>query len=239
MNAPLTISGWMRYDVVRRHIEDLAPSSILEFGVGLAGISSRIVGGRDYYGVEPDDESRRQAQQRLPGHHVVASLDEVPVGRVFDLVCAFEVIEHIEDHHAVAKQWAGLIRPGGHLLLSAPADSGRYGPWDRAAGHFRRYDRVDAEALVEAAGLDELDLRHYGYPVGNVLEMARNRVADRSDRVQKPMDEVTADSARQLQPTARTAPITQAVGSTLARAQRSFEKRGRGTGLVLLARRPT
>ena len=41
MNAPLTISGWMRYDVVRRHIEDLAPSSILE-QVSVHGLSAAV-----------------------------------------------------------------------------------------------------------------------------------------------------------------------------------------------------
>lgn len=237
MRAPLTISGWMRYDIVRDHIERLNPASILELGVGLGGISSLIADGRRYVGVEPDEESRRIAQERLPGHTIVASLEQVDREAEFDLVCAFEVIEHIEDHHGMVAEWSRRVARGGHLMLSAPADSTRFDAWDRAAGHHRRYDESDILQLASAAQLESPEIRHFGYPLGTLLERLRNFVAKRSDRVERPMDEVTADSARQLQPSWWAGGATKLVGRTAARLQRPFQVGGRGTGVVMLARR--
>ncbi len=237
MSAPLSMTGWMRYDIIRRCVDEVAPSSILELGVGMAGVSSRLPE-QGYVGVEPDDVSRSIAQQRLPGRRILGAIDDLGDDERFDLVCAFEVIEHIEDHHAVAAQWASRLAPGGHLLLSTPANSGRFGAWDRASGHYRRYDRPDIETLAEAAGLVDVQVWFYGFPIGNAFEELRNIKVRRSDRLDKPMDEITADSARQLQPSSRFAPVAEFIGTTAARLQRPLDGTERGLGLVMMARRP-
>ena len=48
-------------------------------------------------------------------------LSELAAGETFDLVCAFEVLEHIEDDDAALTEWRARVRPGGRLLLSVPA----------------------------------------------------------------------------------------------------------------------
>jgi SAM-dependent methyltransferase len=239
VTAPLSVSGWMRYDVVREVLERISPTTILELGVGLGGISSRIREGSTYVGVEPDPESRAIASRRMPGATLLADTTDIDPSRRFDLVCAFEVIEHIEDDRTAAREWVRWLRPGGHLLLSMPAGPDRYGPWDRASGHFRRYSAAGAEKLLVDAGLVPVVSRHYGYPVGYALEWSRNLVAARSERRTRPFDEVTADSARQLQPTARWAPVTRAIGTGIARAHRPFRRSRRGTGLVVVGQRLT
>ncbi len=227
----------MRLQIICRLLADVQPSSILELGVGMGGVSARLDADR-YVAVEPDAESRAVATERLPGKIVVESLEALPADEPFDLVCAFEVLEHIEDHHAVAAEWVERLRPGGHLLLSVPAFSKQYGPWDRAAGHFRRYDEADIEELTAALGLVDTQVVHYGFPVGNLLEQGRHLLAKRSDRMDRPMDEVTADSARQLQPSTRSAKLTELAGRVLSTVQRPLESSGRGTGLILLAKKP-
>ena len=49
----------------------------------------------------------------------------------FDLVMAFEVLEHIEDERGALASWVARVRPGGHLLLSVPAHHRRWGPLGR------------------------------------------------------------------------------------------------------------
>ena len=77
-------------------------------------------------------------------------------GGQFDLVCAFEVLEHIEDDAAAVRQWAARLRPGGWLLLSVPAHQRRYGPADELVGHFRRYDPARLTALLARCGLTDM-----------------------------------------------------------------------------------
>ena len=58
----------------------------------------------------------------------LGDLSVVEPGRTFDLVVAFEVLEHIEDDHAAARDWVARLRPGGSLVVSTPAYQHRYGP---------------------------------------------------------------------------------------------------------------
>jgi SAM-dependent methyltransferase len=60
-------------------------------------------------------------------------------GGQFDLVGAFDVIEHV-DPDALLLEARRLVRPGGQLLLSAPAFKGLWSAMDERAGHRCRYD---------------------------------------------------------------------------------------------------
>jgi hypothetical protein len=51
------------------------------------------------------------------------------------------VIEHIEDSTAELRRAVDLLAPGGHLLILVPAFNYLYSPFDKAIGHFRRYDK--------------------------------------------------------------------------------------------------
>jgi 2-polyprenyl-3-methyl-5-hydroxy-6-metoxy-1,4-benzoquinol methylase len=69
-----------------------------------------------------------------------------------DAVCAFEVLEHIDEDHAVLAAWLRFIRPGGQPVLSVPAFADRFGPMDTPAGHFRRYSPYRLGDCLTAAG---------------------------------------------------------------------------------------
>jgi hypothetical protein len=62
-------------------------------------------------------------------------------GRRFDTILYLDVIEHIEDAKAELHRAVDLLEPGGHLLIVVPAFNFLYSPFDKAIGHFRRYDR--------------------------------------------------------------------------------------------------
>ena len=54
----------------------------------------------------------RLAAQGTPGR-LLGSIEELAPDERFDLVCAFEVIEHIEDDAAALGAWVRRLRPGG------------------------------------------------------------------------------------------------------------------------------
>jgi SAM-dependent methyltransferase len=233
----------MRFDVVSRLLDAIKPESILEIGCGQGSAGARLARrAGTYLAVEPDADSFGVAGPRIEaaGGTVLNCLHTgVPSGQQFDLVCAFEVLEHIEHDKATLTDWVELIRPGGHLLLSVPAWPERFGPSDVMAGHFRRYSPDGISTLVRDVGLVDTRVTVYSWPLGYVLEMVKNRVGrKRADELAKmSIGERTAGSGRILQPSSAAAGAAIAIGVAPFRyLQRLMPHKG--TGLVLIARRP-
>jgi glycosyltransferase involved in cell wall biosynthesis len=238
--APLAPNAWLRYDVVQRMLPPSGVTDVLEIGCGQGAFGARLARRYRYLGVEPDKTSWAVAQRRV----TAVSSGEVRNVAVealgderFDLVCAFEVLEHIEDDAAAVKDWAGRLRPGGWLLLSVPADQRRFGPWDELVGHFRRYDSQSITDLLASCGFGEIKVRYYGFPLGYALETGRNLIGRRrlTPAEDQTFAERTAGSGRQLQPSTSVRGLITRWGTVPFRAmQRAFP--GSGTGLVAQAR---
>ncbi len=238
--APLAPNAWLRYDVVQRMLPRDGITDVLEIGCGQGAFGARLARRYRYLGVEPDKTSWAVAQRRITavssGEVRNVTVETLGTER-FDLVCAFEVLEHIEDDAAAVKDWAGRLRPGGWLLLSVPADQRRYGPWDELVGHFRRYDPEAITDLLASCGFGEIKVRYYGFPLGFALEAGRNLIGRRrlTPAGDHTFAERTAGSGRQLQPTTSVRGLATRWGTVPFRAmQRAFPRNG--TGIVVLAR---
>jgi SAM-dependent methyltransferase len=240
---PLSPNAWLRWDVVSRLLPP-AGVDVLEIGAGQGGYAARLAGRYRYVGLEPDPESYAVAAARVAavggtGEMRNSDLSALGPDERFDVVCAFEVIEHIEDDVKALAEWTERLRPGGWLILSTPATQDRFGPADVMAGHFRRYDPpVMAERLGQA-GLVDIEIVHFGTPLGYLLEAARNAVGRRrnAEVAGSPIAERTGGSGRLLQPTSRLQGALTRVGTAPFRlVQRAFPSRG--PGLVVRARRP-
>jgi len=238
--APLAPNAWLRYDLVQRMLPPDGVTDVLEIGCGQGAFGARLACRYRYLGVEPDKTSWAVAQRRITavssGEVRNVAVETLGAER-FDLVCAFEVLEHIEDDAAAVKDWAGRLRPGGWLLLSVPAGQRRYGPWDELVGHFRRYDPEAITDLLASCGFGEIKVRYYGFPLGYALEAGRNLIGRRrlTPAGDHTFAERTAGSGRQLQPTTSVRGLATRWGTVPFRAlQRAFPRNG--TGIVVLAR---
>ena len=239
---PLAIRAWLRYDVVKRVIDGLKPSTALEIGCGQGAFGARLAGEVKYLGVEPDDSSYRVACSRIEprGGTVLHGIhSDIPEGTTYDLVCAFEVLEHIDDDKGALSEWVPFVRPGGHLVLSVPAFQERFGAMNTHAGHFRRYSPAELEGRLVEAGLTGVEITVYAWPLGYALEAVRNRIDAKklADAGDASIDELAAASGRTFQPSGR------AMGAFVNAATVPFRylQRARpnaGTGLVAVARRP-
>ena len=87
-----------------------------------------------------------------------------------DVVCAFDVLEHIEADSVAVAEWVSWLRPRGWLMLSVPAHSHRWGPGDEWAGHWRRYEREGFLELLQSNGLSIVHFECYGFPLANLTE---------------------------------------------------------------------
>ncbi len=236
--APLAPNAWLRYDVVERMLPDRVPD-VLEVGCGRGAFGARLAQRYRYLGVEPDGQSCEVAAARVAalGPGEVRNIAAETLTGQFGMVCAFEVLEHIEDDVKALATWAALLQPGGWLLLSVPAHQHRFGHWDDLVGHFRRYDPAGISALLTDAGFTDIDVRLYGFPLGYLTEPVRNLVARRSlaARRSESAAERTASSGRQLQPASGFLGRAIRWGTLPFRLlQRAFPRAG--TGMVVRAR---
>jgi SAM-dependent methyltransferase len=235
---PLTTAAWLRFDIIREALRAAAPSSVLEFGPGSGALASWMARRFDYTGVEPNAESRARTQARLQeagSGEVLASVEQLGQ-RQFDAVCAFEVLEHIEDDVRALEQWRSFLHPAGTLLLSVPAHSRRFGAHDELSGHLRRYDRPDLMTRLNDAGLQVSGIYSCGVASGQVLEALRN-VRARRHGVAGSVEERTSVSGHLFQTERRGAPLVYAaVAAPLRVLQRPFRATDAGIGYVAVAR---
>src|SRR5581483_3796811 len=95
--------------------------------------------------LEPDEQLAMRARDTLPKstrlNVVVGTLETFEADQKFDTIIYIDVLEHIEDDRLELARAAGLLSPGGNLIVLAPAHQFLFSPFDRAIGHFRRYAR--------------------------------------------------------------------------------------------------
>jgi SAM-dependent methyltransferase len=238
---PLTLNAWLRYDLIERTLSGLDPlESILEVGAGRGALGARLALRYRYVGVEPDEQSCADAKEVLgrlgSGEMVCGDVTALAREETFDAVCAFEVLEHIEDDAGALRAWRERVRPDGWLIMSVPLYQRRYAAADRFVGHFRRYDPEPLADLLRETGFADVRIQTFGFPLGHVLETSRNLLA----RVAKPdesREARTRASGRRFQPSGRAGLLTQAMSAPFRLLQRPFYDTRLGAGLFAVARR--
>jgi 2-polyprenyl-3-methyl-5-hydroxy-6-metoxy-1,4-benzoquinol methylase len=100
--------------------------------------------------------------------------DELPdLGDPFDLVAAFDVIEHVEDDVGAVAALAARLRPGGFLVTSVPANAWLWSEHDAQHHHKRRYRLSDYRPLFEGAGLTVRRATHFNTVLFPLIAAAR------------------------------------------------------------------
>jgi SAM-dependent methyltransferase len=248
--------GWVpapRYALRRARIlsllAGLKPGRALEIGCGAGALLADLTElGWRCEALEPAQVARELAQ-RLHRDRPEVRISPAPRAEwdeAFDLVLAFEILEHLEDDRGALRQWRGWVRPGGRLMLSVPARQARWSATDDWAGHLRRYERRDLLALVETAGLAMEWHECYGFPLSNVTETIRGRIHARALRRAGGKPDPAAGTERsgtdrgfesRLYPLQTSLPGV-AFFRLCCWLQDRFLGRELGTGYLVLARRP-
>lgn len=164
---------------ITEYLDRIPSGSVLEVGCGAGGLIADFLERGWRCCAVDDSPSALKILQDLYGSDsrvtvsssLLSSNDEQE--EAFDLIAAFEVLEHIEYDEAALRSWLRRLKENGLVLLSVPAHRSRWSAADEWAGHFRRYDRADIENLLAACGLQVLELECYGFPLGNVVEPLR------------------------------------------------------------------
>ncbi len=103
----------------------------------------------------------------------------IPFVDEFDVIGAFDVLEHIEDDQEVLQGVHRALRPQGKLLLSVPQHAFLWSKADEIAYHVRRYSGQDLAAKVRQAGFSII--RSTSFVATLLPFMAVSRWFDRSN----------------------------------------------------------
>jgi SAM-dependent methyltransferase len=71
----------------------------------------------------------------------------------FDVVSAFDVVEHCEDEAPALSELRRVTKPGGVVMISVPAYQWMWSGFDVRAGHYRRYTRPRLRRATKTVGL--------------------------------------------------------------------------------------
>lgn len=131
-------------------------SKLLEVGCGtgfvLSGINERFPG-IELSGSEIYCAGLGIAQRRVQGAFLFQmDARAIPFVSEFDVIGAFDVLEHIADDELVLRQFHRALRPGGGILVTVPQHGFLWSPLDDAARHVRRYSRSELVTKIRRAG---------------------------------------------------------------------------------------
>jgi SAM-dependent methyltransferase len=84
---------------------------------------------------------------------VVASITALPFASAgFDLVCAFDIVEHVEDEDGALSELSRVCAHAGTLLLAVPLHPALWTAFDEMVGHCRRYEPQRLLAKLDEHG---------------------------------------------------------------------------------------
>ena len=162
MMAALDQSHWWyraRREVVaaliRRRALPPSDAKVLEIGCGTGHNLAMLSEFGSVEAIEIDPAVSALAERRLGRKVMSAPLPEL-IGvpeRAFDLVGAFDVIEHIPDDTAAIAAIARTLKPGGRLVITVPAHPWMWSAHDVVNHHHRRYSKRTLKALIERSPL--------------------------------------------------------------------------------------
>lgn len=172
-------------DLIRRQCDLPTDAKILEIGCGTGHNLAMLSGFGHVDGLELDDEARAISEKRL-GRKVMSSplpeLAEV-ADHHYDLIGAFDVIEHIDDDLAALASIAAKLKPTGKFIMTVPAHQWMWSAHDVVNHHKRRYSKGVLKRLIQTS---PLKLERIGYfnsllfPLA-IAERAASRIRGKED----------------------------------------------------------
>lgn len=106
-----------------------------------------------------------------------------------DVVCAFDVLEHLDDEGGALTEIERVLRPGGVLVLTVPAYQWLWGPHDELAHHKRRYTRRRVLKTLEGTSLEPVYATYFNtllFPVAVAVRSAESILRRQTDEQSVP-----------------------------------------------------
>lgn len=170
-------TNWKSY--VGQQLAAYIYGDVLEVGAGIGATTPFLFNDRvrSWRWLEPDPRLGRELGKRhgdkVHGRYaelLSGTLDSLEPELRFDSIVYVDVLEHLEDDQRELEQAALRLKTGGALVVLAPAHQSLMSEFDRAIGHFRRYNRKTL-GVLSPAGV-RVEESFYLDSVGLLLSLA-------------------------------------------------------------------
>ena len=140
-------------EVMRRHLLPRARRTILDVGCGSGGMFPLLMEFGEVDGAEYSDDARSRAARKFPQRRVepCALPEQLPEGQ-WDVVTAFDVIEHLDEPVRSLETMRSRLPFDGQVVVTVPAFQFLWSPHDVANQHRRRYGRLELVSHLSSAG---------------------------------------------------------------------------------------
>ncbi len=143
--------------IVRNNLAPKSKTKFLEIGCGTGDFIRELVNDKrlEITGSEIYLKGLLYAKQNLPTVEFVQF--DVTQGKVddqFDLIAAFDVIEHIENDEIAISNMVEMLNTGGTLIISVPQHMFMWSKLDEIVKHKRRYSRKELVSKLAKNGLE-------------------------------------------------------------------------------------
>ena len=146
------ISGFVEH--ICRGVTDRRPR-ILDVGCGTGANLLLLSKFGDAEGVDVSEDALSFCRERGLEKVKQGAGEDLPYeDATFDLVTAFDVVEHMDDDLAGLTEMRRVLRPGGHVLLFVPTFMFLWGVQDEVSNHRRRYRLPELRRVLEKAGFE-------------------------------------------------------------------------------------
>ena len=140
--------------LAQRHLT--ASKNYLEVGCGTGFVLQmldRTFPDWQIFATEAQPEGIQFARSRVPDcTYYQMDACEIPFREEYDVIGAFDVIEHIKDDVGAISQIHAALKPGGFFILSVPQHMFLWSRYDEVGHHFRRYSVAELQDRLRSAG---------------------------------------------------------------------------------------
>ena len=144
------------FDWVFRVLDDYPEPRVLDVGCG-TGFNVEYLQTRDYehvVGIDFSAEALFFCRSRNLSNLICGDATYLPLQReTFDVIMALDLIEHLAADTQALREFARVLRPGGTLIIFAPAFNFLWGLQDEVSHHYRRYTADELGQKLEGVGL--------------------------------------------------------------------------------------
>lgn len=177
--------------VFQRFTDHSRPLDVLEIGCGIGGVigALRRIPNLRLTGSEIYIQGLKYARKKMPDvNFIQLDATDIPFRDSFDVVGAFDVLEHIDQDELVMRQVRDALRPEGLIIVTVPQYQWMWSRLDELVHHKRRYSRAEMVGKLQRAGFEVLYTTSFVTTLFPFMWLSRLR-----DRGQAPSSDETAD----------------------------------------------
>jgi hypothetical protein len=148
-------SNWKQYFASK--IRPFIGQRVVEVGAGIGATTAILCNGlqQEWICLEPDPVLRAEIDNQIASRQLPACcrtrggfVSDLDPSQVVDSFIYVDVLEHIREDGPELKFAANRLTRGGTIIVLCPAFKLLYSPFDKALGHYRRYDKRMLTALT-------------------------------------------------------------------------------------------